>query len=603
MKSLVNLVPLPGISEFGNVVRSLIRCSKDLSQTSDKQDALIRRLEGLTSCAKHLEDLSELNSQLLEIKSQLEVTLKSSSRSRLFQAQRKLAAWEELNLKVDRVVELTLLRLAAQSLNTQVEQNPSPWIANQLPVIPRYEITDQVEIPRRSDYSRELSSHSISSYEPITSSCRFGQWGKLSVTYKTIASRSDSAVSHLVEEEINYVSRSLHQHVAVVAGVTQGYGGLNGFVVVTDGIPIDQFVIRINSGSVWAKCIQGLQSFYDAHDIHWAESITAKPNGHVTVFPSEKLSSLTASPIMLDKYAVPGQRDEISPVVTLLQSIYFNNQCHLEKQRLQEFMDSCRSLGPGTTELQVVKTAASSKAFPPSTWRSGSWHGINGAPTFTLYAGELGMFISEDSPFDKCWRSLDTIRAVKYQHTALCYYADERWIYYPLQPEEEGWLSYDLSDLFFSGSGEKTIEIGVYPQLLDHCWADVLMEARQLSEHHDIPLESLSLCEPFETSVTMRHSSDPTKITPNETVYFHWNPHSRDPFEFWGFFSPSRNPDCRNSRTIFEEQGWVSDCHGHFSAFNVSHDWSRRYQKMLESGVATIPGSYPGVHIGDISSA
>ncbi|KAF8601114.1 hypothetical protein BDV93DRAFT_558792 [Ceratobasidium sp. AG-I] len=123
MRRIGEVLPLPGLLELEGIIRGLIRRSKELKYEENKQASIAARLESLIDCAKRLPDLSELSSQLDDIKSQLEELLKFNPRFRITQAQRKFAAWEKLDRQIDRAVELTLLRLAAVPRNALVELN------------------------------------------------------------------------------------------------------------------------------------------------------------------------------------------------------------------------------------------------------------------------------------------------------------------------------------------------------------------------------------------------------------------------------------------------------------------------------------------------
>ncbi|KAF8604868.1 hypothetical protein BDV93DRAFT_83639 [Ceratobasidium sp. AG-I] len=103
----------------------------------------------------------------------------------------------------------------------------------------------------------------------------------------------------------------------------------------------------------------------------------------------------------------------------------------------------------------------------------------------------------------------------------------------------------------------------------------------------------------YSIGMDCRLNSD--KYGPDKPFYFHRNPCSDDPYEFWGFFSPSSDPTCPVSQGEFERRDWIPYYSVQFSTYDVSNDWNIRYEKLLESGLAAIPGSYPGAHIEDVS--
>ncbi|KAF8604866.1 hypothetical protein BDV93DRAFT_522168 [Ceratobasidium sp. AG-I] len=190
---LKELLPLPGISELEGIVRGLIQRSKDLSYEEDKRLELAARLENLIGCAKQLDDLSELSKTLGDIQNRLESVLKSNSRLGIHQARRKIAAWEELNRRLDRVMEVTLLQLVAKPRNTRIKHDALECYNNKLPVIPACEIVGQVEIFAQGFYGLhdgEYYPQNRRLYRDVASRCRSGRFGKLSVTYKTFNDRS-----------------------------------------------------------------------------------------------------------------------------------------------------------------------------------------------------------------------------------------------------------------------------------------------------------------------------------------------------------------------------------------------------------------------------
>lgn len=96
----------------------------------EKQALLADRLETLIDCAKQLDDRVELNryavwdvsrnmwditttfySQLSNIQGYFEESIKRKSRLGIMQVQRKLALWEELDSKVNRVMEMSMVRI------------------------------------------------------------------------------------------------------------------------------------------------------------------------------------------------------------------------------------------------------------------------------------------------------------------------------------------------------------------------------------------------------------------------------------------------------------------------------------------------------------
>ncbi|KAF8601115.1 hypothetical protein BDV93DRAFT_558793 [Ceratobasidium sp. AG-I] len=225
-------------------------------------------------------------------------------------------------------------------------------------------------------------------------------------------------VMQLVEEELRYISKRLHPNVAVLAGVLQGYDGLNGYVVVTEGIPIEQFVLQARSGAAWANCIQGLTSFENDFRGSSAENITVRTDGHVVVFPSYGFSPLLASPNLLVNYVPTLQWDDIDPELRFLHKVYMANYWRFGTRRLEQFVASCSGLGPGFTKLQVTYLAASSGLLPLLKNYSHTWFGIKCMPFPALRVGDFGLVTAPDREYSldpPAWTFLDKSRYFKDQ--------------------------------------------------------------------------------------------------------------------------------------------------------------------------------------------
>lgn len=122
MNRIKNIVPLPGISELEDIARGLVRRLKELKYEDEKQASLGARLTRLIDCAKQLDDVIELKIELGKIQGRFEAAVKSSSRMGILLAQRKLGLWEELDVKLNQIIETTTLRALATDWKMGGEQ-------------------------------------------------------------------------------------------------------------------------------------------------------------------------------------------------------------------------------------------------------------------------------------------------------------------------------------------------------------------------------------------------------------------------------------------------------------------------------------------------
>ncbi|KAF8599120.1 hypothetical protein BDV93DRAFT_526305 [Ceratobasidium sp. AG-I] len=83
-----------------------------------------------------------------------------------------------------------------------------------------------------------------------------------------------------------------HVNIAQLVGATEGSRGLNGIIVVMDGIDINDFWRQTHSGAAWAKSISDIYAFRTSFPkLVLVRRITVAPDGHITVFPFGSIAS------------------------------------------------------------------------------------------------------------------------------------------------------------------------------------------------------------------------------------------------------------------------------------------------------------------------
>ncbi|KAG8790570.1 hypothetical protein FRC12_011536 [Ceratobasidium sp. 428] len=253
-------VSLPGFVELGDMVKELVEDWK--ADHNDGELAwLTTRLEDLCSLIHEFDmaehpDISNVSRKFHELKDSLAEKSKPRPRSGMRSTERKQRLLDNLNREIDRIVEMTLLRLALAQARSS-EHN----LIDNFQVISAHEITDQIPVyhtmyPDPLVLSSKKNSWPLPSNRPVIVSSRQARLGRASVIYKTFRSPSDSGVAaKAAEAELKHISRCLHPNVASVIGVTKGYDGLNGYVVTANGMPLDQFFFRVDSGAALVELV------------------------------------------------------------------------------------------------------------------------------------------------------------------------------------------------------------------------------------------------------------------------------------------------------------------------------------------------------------
>ncbi|KAG8717517.1 hypothetical protein FRC09_014148 [Ceratobasidium sp. 395] len=449
-RSLVRLsrgaanVPLPGFAELGDMMKELVEDWKTADHKNNELVWLTTRLEDLCSVIIEFDmaeypDVFDAWRKFNELKDSLAEGFKCRLSLGIHSAEQKQRLLDGLNHEIDRVVEMTLLRLALGQAQSS-KHNP---IEN-FQVIYAHEITDQIPV-----YSTVCLNGPIPASEKIswplapdrpvvTSSTRRARLGKASVMYKTFNSRSDSGLAAKVAEvELKHLSRCLHPNVAKIVGVTKGYDGLNGYVVAEDGIPLDQFLFRVNSGAALVKLIRGIDDLR-ANTMNKfmyyfnSDHITVKRDGQLTVFPV--ISSGEGGCFTVPYFSLSeDDRAALNPAIREFLAIYYRmKDC---RELIDKFHDSVMTLGwKPLTELEMARLAAKHQMLPDSCARY--WQGPN-VPPYTANVGDIGYVLSQDqratwSPIElsKCAPGIQGV------YGCWCNRAQDRWAY----TESDGWI-------------------------------------------------------------------------------------------------------------------------------------------------------------------
>ncbi|KAF8599857.1 hypothetical protein BDV93DRAFT_291875 [Ceratobasidium sp. AG-I] len=239
-RKISNVIPLPGVGEIESVVKGLINAVQIAGCEGAQCDSLAKRLDGLASVAdscKELEGFTEMLNQIQDIKSRFELNLKRKLRiSTMLRARDRLRAYDNLSHELDILIEKTQFKLSTNMLTGSRAQSSRRLIEQNFDTIRECDISfDDTEFPswtRPSGWLVRTGEKVTYLPDPVITHYRFGRLGMLRVTYVSFSTHADyAAAERRTEEELRQLSRMRHPNVAMIAGVTKGYDGLNGFVV------------------------------------------------------------------------------------------------------------------------------------------------------------------------------------------------------------------------------------------------------------------------------------------------------------------------------------------------------------------------------------
>lgn len=596
MPKISNVIPLPGVSELQDLAQGFFRRLRDVEVEYDKRAALASQLDSLIKCAGDIDDLPELNAQLTEIQRRFETTEALRCRIGLRQAQYKLKIWDELKVKLDEAIQVNTLKVVAQTrkdvTNLLVARSYTPKVD----IAPAYEITSQVEISQ-AIWPEDLTKRIIEPPERVKTILRSGKYKHLSVTYRTFVADSKRTTHELVERAAQRISVLLHVNVATLVGLTEGYHGLNGIIFVAPGIDYRDFVLKVHSGDVWAKCIRGFNAIRESGlNCSIAERITVAPDGHVTVLPAVYRDILfTGVPVDVcwGNIQVGGRPSRMDLGARLLLDVY-GQSCRVHgRRRLDRFVGHIHELGPAFTELQVIQTASFGKLFPYNT--SDCFGGIWGPlPSFQPNIGEFGWTTYQDGKLVG-WESLGFSRHI--DRTDPFWFEGILEGYNSTTPNGDQWLTYIL----WVGRSDPDFNYKTITLLHKLHWEDIFTEAREISQRLNIELDSIAFCTGVECDVSFGKPEDANGDAVPQTLYYHWCPHSSNQYEVTGFFSPEPTPDSGAWQNKLKQQGWDPECHFTMETYRMRDDWGRWYERELNRSMGSMPGSYPGAHIEEAS--
>jgi len=270
----------------------------------------------------------------------------------------------------------------------------------------------------------------------------------------------------------------------------------------------------------------------------------------------------------------------------------------------QNFLESLSKLGQSElTELRVLKLGADLELGPGIRWSSSyhpPFHYYSGRqPNFTVHHGDIGLvngLTESEDIFEAIWECNEP--GTDFRYVAGRAYSSD-WSSYPsICPGYCSWV--------VSGSSiQDVVEISFEPCDEWPAWGDFMQRSKLISTERDIELHEFLICVWPYYRVSISGPSFMTRLAPDgsptiDSLYFHRKPDSRSsPLEFWGFFST--NPDPRAPPIGHDKCDGFLNYDIQFRTWRAGHDWNREYQKVLKSGLATMPGSYPEASIEELS--
>ncbi|KAG8707237.1 hypothetical protein FRC09_001944 [Ceratobasidium sp. 395] len=557
--------PVPGRAEVETLLSSCISTMKTHGDGDAQSQLLFGRIEGLLSAVQDFDEpqyleLSSIVRQLIEIKEKFKKESKHRWHHGVFGAERRQNLLDNLDFKLNGIVEAALLR---QSCQARIETQYNP-IGN-FPVIPAHEITDQELLypgENKSPDMRPSRYKGANQNGQLVSTTRYGQFGKLRVIYKTYTSDSDdNAATRAIETDLKCISSCLHPNIVTVVGITKAYFGPNGYVVAIGrlglsqtlyisvsktliftlfegGIPITQFMLRVDSGAALITYIRGINSFSHCKDamrygfsgclksgvlingFFLSFNITVATNGTPTLLPlldnqcdAEDSTYLDYCPIVMD--------------------VYFRNYLTFSRVQLEDFLDSIRQLDQSAfTESEALHLAVKYHMSPCES--KYHWAGAM-IPPFTISHDDVG-YVASSNPGKSGWEVVEAAQEVDSVNCRIVCngsgFGTRGWK--PKTTRKGQWISVALCEC-------KQIAI---------VWASEVPASsydRQAKCAQGAPNESQVEAEEKRHCTALWYASRINRANSSnangQTLYFHRNPYMRtDPRAYWGFLSPSINP-------------------------------------------------------------
>ncbi|KAF8602072.1 hypothetical protein BDV93DRAFT_545494 [Ceratobasidium sp. AG-I] len=598
---LFNVLPLPGVSEMRDIVKGMIDLVKMAGYEKDQCDSLARRCDNLIAIAatcKELENITDILNQLQEMKAQFEEKLKPKSKlSKFLQSQDRLEACERLGQELTNLMEVFHFQhsiSASRKWPNEALRAKKQWIEDNFTTIDAYKLScDEEEFSTWSSQPSIVTQESgTKNYHripgPVVITHQLGHIGGLPVLYKSFRSESDyEAKTQMAEQQLKAVSRIRHKNVAAVVGVTKGCDGLDGFVVIMEGIPFQRFLAGLVTGNALGRCIQTIkeanrfvwgQSFL-AGENYTGDNITVALDGRATVLPCRhKIASLIAfgrdvsTTVQLALLACGHPEEDTSGLIGAIMSL---GQSHL-------------------TELRLFKMLKDSKFLP---FDSHSFWDDCVLPTFTVRAGDFG-FVEDQGKSNRRWKVLEKSGDVdETEHTI--YHSNRCERKWKCQPSTHPQYRSCVADSYCE---PKVVHI-CYCSRLESLgrWEDIMERAKMISKQHDVELDKVSYVDMASIHVNAKIPHSSKQFLFESSLYFHRNPFARSsPRDFWGFYSVSSDP-CAPF-TGLEGLGWTYSYSVFYRKRLIGDDWGRQYKRAIQAGLAAIPGGYPEAYISEISN-
>ncbi|KAG9080373.1 hypothetical protein FRC06_006664, partial [Ceratobasidium sp. 370] len=589
------ILPLSGLHELTSIAETLIDSLQDSSFEHVRCSTLALRIRHLLDIAVDMTELDpngvqKLKRDLQETKIAFEEA-SSPRRVDFRKAKRNLQALEDLERKVNALVELIKMKLQLQLVFAQQDDG--------LKAVEAHEIRDQTILPPTPGQWEHQQWLVSAGREGVTTCRRSGRVGKLPVVYVTYSAVDAIDAEKGVREALNLYSQCLHPNVATVMGITKGQR-LNGIVFASAAMPYEEFLSRVSSPTALIRCLRGsLSSAFYFLNIRMNGSerrpvlrpgvAQVEPNGHVIVTPTENIFEL----IRLYPLRVPSMKNLDPAVLLTLQLFEYNPD-----SKFPDLMAQCRDR---LTELKVLELADAANVLPMRS-RVKLWTGIQ-PPPFTLQAGDVGKYAKELQSNNLQWSTVDRSQIATGQFLMLsplpsrCGGDEAGKVWASAKIEANTWRTLELHHGFEGTMSKSFLER----------WPEKPLDWKSLVAHwtrlvNGLPggagLESVCLCREAHMQVLVKqHGSLPD----NNKVYFHRRlPFNSDPQDFWGFFSSNIDPTAREDD--LNNKGWAFSYDLSVDVYRVVDGWRYKHKQLLKQRVKPIPGSFPGIEAEDSSN-
>ncbi|QRV76753.1 hypothetical protein RhiJN_04768 [Ceratobasidium sp. AG-Ba] len=621
--------PLPGSSELQDGVTRLLSDAKSPSYIDAQFVLLLKRIDRLINIASGSSKLqySGTIEQLRNIKERFNDKYNRSYRlSGTSEALQKQYLLEEAHEEISRLVEQTQLQIILECSSTGRGPVDNRF---QFPTVQAHEIVER-KLCKGWTWQGNSESQKPGA---IGARCYRARLGHLSVIYMTYqAPQGFTKTSKFVELELERLSNIMHENVASVVGITKGYGGINGIVmtgswelVLDNPCCLPQRQVHTAGGTPLGikviaarlKQLQGIQSgaecdpsphsrpaYFNEHEIAYMNilnEIVVRPDGHAIIYFSPVDSGRIEGAERICSYTMRDSRQTMHPAASLVIDALANHRNFSSNRH--KFINRIATLGRTRfMEMQVSRIAAECKLLPSTEVRC-QWRTVNRHPPFTIGLGDIGLLV-KPKPWAVGYHwEFGSSREVIMSpwdpiHEAPYIIAPQSALYltpgaHPILTDkrivsEGGWHSQLIPNL----PNQRKVHIGYDWSESPHPFDEYAIKQR-LSVVSMGEMVSLHYCSSAEYMVTIEHSWSSQGI--NQPLYFHCNHSFRsDPRAFWGFVSTSSNPYAKETGIERFEIKLFYEVH--YKTYPIEEMWLSKYERMLRSGLASIPGAYPALY-------